>query len=94
MRLILVKIRTTLSHTLSHTLPDNQRGILRVYLAFRGRDSSVGIASHYGLDGTGIESRWGRDFPRTFIPALGPTQPLIQWLRGLFPGGKAAGAWG
>ena len=25
----------------------------------RGRDSSVGIATRYGLDGPGIESRWG-----------------------------------
>ena len=24
-----------------------------------GRDSSVGIATHYGLDGPGIEFRWG-----------------------------------
>ena len=27
-----------------------------------GRDSSVGIATHYGLDGPGIESRWGAIF--------------------------------
>jgi hypothetical protein len=27
-----------------------------------GRDSSVGIVTRYGLDGPGIESRWGRDF--------------------------------
>ena len=27
-----------------------------------GRDSSVGIASRYRLDGPGIEFRWGRDF--------------------------------
>ena len=26
-----------------------------------GRDSSVGIATRYRLDGPGIESRWGRD---------------------------------
>ena len=26
---------------------------------FRSRDSSVGIATRYGLDGPGIESRWG-----------------------------------
>ena len=34
-----------------------------------GRDSSVGIATRYGLDGPGIESRWGRDFPH-------PSRPL------------------
>jgi hypothetical protein len=27
-----------------------------------GLDSSVGIATHYGLDGPGIESRWGARF--------------------------------
>jgi hypothetical protein len=27
-----------------------------------GRDSSVGIATRYGLDGPGIESRWGARF--------------------------------
>jgi len=31
-----------------------------------GRDSSVGIATRYGLDGPGIESRLGRDFPDPF----------------------------
>ena len=39
-----------------------------------GRDSSVGIATCYGLDGPGIESRQGRDFPRPSSAALGPTQ--------------------
>ena len=28
-----------------------------------GPGSSVGIATDYGMDGPGIESRWGRDFP-------------------------------
>ena len=28
-----------------------------------GPGSIVGIATGYGLDGLGIESRWGRDFP-------------------------------
>ena len=29
----------------------------------KGPGSSVGIATGYGLGGSGIESRWGRDFP-------------------------------
>jgi hypothetical protein len=59
-----------------------------------GWNSSVGIATRYGLDGPGIESRWeGRDFPHPSRPALGPIQPTIQWVPGLFPGGKVAGAW-
>ena len=53
--------------------------ILKVYAAcIVGRDSSVGIATHYGLGGPGIESRWGRGFPHSSRPALGPTQPPIQ----------------
>jgi hypothetical protein len=51
-----------------------------------GRDSSVGITTGYGLVGTGIESRWGRDFSHTSRPALGPTQPPIQWVSGLSRG--------
>ena len=58
-----------------------------------GRDSLVGTATRYGLDAPGIECRWGRDFPHPSRPALGPTQLPIQWILGLFPGGKAAGAW-
>jgi len=30
--------------------------------SLEGRDSSVGIATRYGLDGQGIESRWGARF--------------------------------
>jgi hypothetical protein len=32
------------------------------YYDNKGRDSSVGIATDYGLDGPGIESRWGARF--------------------------------
>jgi len=53
-------------------------------LRYMDRHSSVGIATGYGLDGPGIESRWGgRDFPHLSRPALGPTQPPVQWVPGL-----------
>ena len=43
-----------------------------------GRDSGVDIANRYGLDGPGIESQWGRDFPHPSRPTLEPTQPPVQ----------------
>ena len=55
-----------------------------------GRDSSVGIATRYGLDCPGIEFRWGRDFPHPSRPALGPTQPPVPGT-GSFLGVKGQG---
>jgi len=51
-----------------------------------GRDTAVGIATHYGLDGPGNESRWRQDFPHPSRPAMGPTQPPIQWVPGFSRG--------
>jgi hypothetical protein len=51
-----------------------------------GPGSSVSIAIGYGLDGPGIESRWGRDFLHLSTPVLGPTQPPVQWVSGLSRG--------
>ena len=50
-----------------------------------------GMATRYGLDGPGIESRWGRDFPQPSRPTLGPTQPPVQWVPGLSRGVKRPG---
>jgi hypothetical protein len=57
----------------------------------RGPGSVVGIATGYGLDGPGIESRWGRDFPHLSRPNLGSTQPPVQWVPDLSRGKERPG---
>ena len=51
-----------------------------------GQDSVVSVATHYGLDGMGIEYRRGQDFLHPSKLALVPTQPPIQWVPGLSQG--------
>jgi hypothetical protein len=59
---------------------------------YRVRDSSVGIATGYGLDGPGTESRWDRNFSHKSRPALGPPRLLYNGYR-VFLGDEAAGSW-
>jgi hypothetical protein len=65
-------------------------GIMNSTVYISGPGSSCRYS--YGMDGPGIESRWGCDFSHTSRPALGPTSLLYNGYR-VFPGGKAAGAW-
>jgi len=57
-------------------------------LSYCGADSSVGIATGYGLDGPRIEFRWGGEIFR-ICPDLpwGPLSLLYKGYR-VFPGGK------
>jgi hypothetical protein len=59
---------------------------VRVYIKCSGPGSSDVIATGYGLDGPGIESRWRRDFPHLSRPALWSTQPPVQWVPGVESG--------
>jgi len=44
-----------------------------------GPSSSVGIATDYGLDGPGLHPG-GDEIFRQSRPAMGPTQPPVQWV--------------
>jgi len=50
-----------------------------------GGGSSVGIASHYELDGP-VSNAGGDEIFRLSRPALGPPQPPVQWVPGLSRG--------
>jgi hypothetical protein len=59
--------------------------IYSLHIRLCGPGSSVGIATGYGLDGPGIESRWWRDFPHLSRPALG-AHPACVMGTASFPG--------
>jgi hypothetical protein len=46
-----------------------------------GGDSVVVIATRYEVDGQGIKSWWGRDFPHM---GTGIHQPPVQWVPGFY----------
>ena len=69
-------VRTTRDQSLNITLLTRLGG---------GPDSSVGIATDYGLDGPG-SNPGGDEIFRPSRPALGPTQPPAKWVTGLSRG--------
>ena len=62
-----------------------------IYEHIMGRHSSVGIATRYGLDGPGIESRWGQDFSAPVQTGPGAHSVSYTMGTGYLYGGKAAG---
>ena len=56
-----------------------------------GRDSSVGIATRYGLDGPGIESRWGVRLSAPVQTGSGAYPASYIMGTGSFPGVKRPG---
>jgi hypothetical protein len=74
---------------------NRQVGVLGTFTLYMDVcDRSVGIATGYGLDDRGSNLCRGKIFlfSTASRPALGHTQPPIQWLpEVIFPGDKAAG---
>ena len=62
-------------------------------MSTRGRDGSAGRATRYGLDGPGIESRWGARFSAPVRTGPGAYPASYTMGTGSFPVGKAAVAW-
>jgi hypothetical protein len=81
------------------SIPAIHEWVLRVLpLRLMSRDSAVGIATGYGLDDWEVRVRvpvGSRIFTSSCCPdrLCGPPNLLHNGYRGLFPGGKAAGAW-
>jgi hypothetical protein len=73
------------------TCVPNSNSINRTNIREVGRDSAVSVATRYGLDGPGIDSLWRRHFPHPSTPALGNTQPPIQWVQGISHGYSGRG---
>ena len=67
--------------------------LIAALMTYGGPDNSVVIATSYGPEGPGIESQRGRNCPHPSRPALELIHPPMQWVPGLFPEGKVAGAW-
>ena len=59
-----------------------------MFLCTCGSGSVVGIVTGYGLEGSGIESRWGGEIFRTSLDRpCGPPSLLYNGYR-VFPGSK------
>ena len=75
-------------------LKAKQRCLVSACGTVMGRDSSVGIATRYGLDGPEIEFRWGGGKIFRTRPDRPWGLPSLLYIGyRVFPGGKAAGTW-
>jgi hypothetical protein len=82
----------TLSDLLTHSRVIYIGLYIYIYI-YMGRDGVVGIATRYGLDGPGIESRWGARFSAPVQTDTRAHPASCTMCTASVPWGKAAGAW-
>jgi len=64
-----------------------------LYCTQVGRNSSVGIATHYGLKGSGTASRLGARYSAAVQTGPGVHLAPAQWIPGLYPRNRAVRVW-
>jgi len=79
------------NHSTKWQISSNRHWDISIIHNTMSRDSSVVIATRYGLYGPGIESRWGMRFSALVQtgPEANPAPSTMS--TGSFPGGKTAG---
>ena len=69
---------------------------LELHSLFGGQGSSVGTATCYDTDSSGLKPRWGQkmfSFLQQSRPALGPSHPPVKLVKSVCPSGKSAAIW-
>ena len=84
---IFIYIKNTQRGTVTHQV--HSKWITFMYVREGGPCSSVGIATGYGLDGPGIESRWGARFSTPVQTGPGAHPASCTMDTGSFPGVKS-----
>jgi hypothetical protein len=72
-------------------MTDQPASLLLYLILIWSRNNVVGIATRYGLDGPGIEFRWGRDFSAPVQTGPGAHPASYTMGTGSFPGIKRQG---